>query len=169
MFGYATNETPECMPLTLMLAHRLVRKLAELRRNGALPWLRPDCKSQVTIEYQIVDGATVPVRVHTVVISAQHAEHVELMDMRSSILEKVVKTVIPSQLLDEKTIYHIQPTGKFVIGGPQVNWQHGHGATGMTLVLRAMLALRGARSSWTLTAAGARMAAVHFLARTGAK
>lgn len=120
MFGYATNETPECMPLTLLLAHRLVKRLAELRRSGELGWLRPDCKSQVTIEYRMVDGATVPMRVHTVVISAQHAEHVELADMRSSILEKVIKEVIPSRFLDEKTIYHIQPTGKFVIGGPQV-------------------------------------------------
>jgi len=107
------------MPLTVVLAHKLNSKMAELRRNGGLPWARPDSKTQVTIEYKKDGGATIPLRVHTVVISTQHAEEISTEDLRKEILEKIVKQVIPSKLLDDKTVYHIQPSGRFVIGGPQ--------------------------------------------------
>lgn len=119
MFGYATDETPELMPLSLMLSHKLVAQLAKLRRSGELPWLRPDCKSQVTVEYKLERGATLPLRVHTIVLSTQHSDKVSLAEMRELILERVIKTVIPHQYLDEATIYHIQPSGQFLIGGPQ--------------------------------------------------
>ena len=119
MFGYATDETPEMMPMTMTLAHKINARLSECRRNGTLPWVRPDSKSQVTIEYKNDNGATVPLRVHTIVISTQHAPEVSLKQMREELLEVVVKNVVPAKLLDEKTIFHLQPTGRFVIGGPQ--------------------------------------------------
>lgn len=119
MFGYATDETDECMPLTILLAHKLNQKLAELRYTGALPWLRPDSKAQVTCEYDYIKGFLTPIRVHTVVISTQHEEDMDLELMRSQLMEHVVKTVIPSKYLDENTIYHLQPSGRFVIGGPK--------------------------------------------------
>ncbi|KAI9445983.1 methionine adenosyltransferase [Lactarius indigo] len=119
MFGYATDETPEYMPLTIMLAHKLNAALAAARRSGLLPWLRPDSKTQVTVEYKKDGGATIPLRVDTVVISTQHAEEISTEDLRKEILEKVIKQVIPKNLLDNRTIYHIQPSGRFVIGGPQ--------------------------------------------------
>ncbi|MCI4388496.1 hypothetical protein PGIGA_G00086700 [Pangasianodon gigas] len=119
MFGYATDETEECMPLTIILAHKLNAKLAELRRNGSLPWLRPDSKTQVTVQYRQDRGTMVPLRVHTVVVSVQHDECVGLDEMRDALKEKVVKAVVPSQYLDDDTIYHLQPSGRFVIGGPQ--------------------------------------------------
>ncbi|KAH9070984.1 methionine adenosyltransferase [Lactarius deliciosus] len=119
MFGYATDETPEYMPLTIMLAHKLNAALAAARRSGLLPWLRPDSKTQVTVEYKKDGGATIPLRVDTVVISTQHAEEISTEELRKEILEKVVKQVIPKNLLDNRTIYHIQPSGRFVIGGPQ--------------------------------------------------
>lgn len=119
MFGYATDETPECMPLTIILAHKLTARLAELRRDGRLSWLRPDCKSQVTVEYRLEGGRTVPLRVHTVVLSAQHAPDIEVGDLREQLLEHVVKPVIPSHFLTKDTVYHMQPSGKFIIGGPQ--------------------------------------------------
>ncbi|GAA5937988.1 hypothetical protein JCM3775_002417 [Rhodotorula graminis] len=120
MFGYATNETPEMMPLTLVLAHGLNVKMSALRRNGELGWLRPDSKTQVTVEYEkLPNGAVKPLRVDTVVISTQHAEEISTEDLRSELMEKVVKSVIPANLLNDKTVYHIQPSGRFVIGGPQ--------------------------------------------------
>ncbi len=115
MFGYACNDTPELMPLPIMLAHRIIIKHAELRQKGALKYLRPDAKSQVTVEFQ--DHK--PVRVHTVVISTQHAPDVKYETIKEDMIEKVAKQVIPAHLLDSKTIYHINPTGRFVIGGPQ--------------------------------------------------
>ncbi|KAM4578814.1 S-adenosylmethionine synthase isoform 2-T2 [Fundulus diaphanus] len=118
MFGYATDETDECMPLTIILAHKLNAKMAELRRNGTLPWLRPDSKTQVTVQYRQDRGAMLPVRVHTIVISVQHDE-ICLEEMRDALKEKVIKTVVPSVYLDDDTIYHLQPSGRFVIGGPQ--------------------------------------------------
>jgi S-adenosylmethionine synthetase len=118
MFGYATDETDEAMPLTVVLAHKLNQKMAELRRNGTCKWLRPDSKTQVTCEYSFKDGACIPKRVHTVVISVQHDEHIQLGHMREILMEKIVKEVIPSQYLDDNTIYHLQPSGKFIIGGP---------------------------------------------------
>ncbi|PLW10134.1 hypothetical protein PCANC_21356 [Puccinia coronata f. sp. avenae] len=122
MFGYATDETAELMPLTLVLAHELNAKLAEERRKeGGLNWLRPDSKTQVTIEYKKEkhSGAVVPVRVDTIVVSTQHAEEISTEDLREAVMEKIVKQVIPPHLLDDRTIYHIQPAGRFVIGGPQ--------------------------------------------------
>jgi len=119
MFGYATNESAEFMPLTHVLSTKLVQKLSELRNNGKLPWLRPDVKTQVTIEYKKENGATIPIRVHTVVISTQHSEDVTNDEMRAQIMEHVVKAVIPANLIDDKTIFHINPSGRFVIGGPQ--------------------------------------------------
>ncbi|KAJ1036518.1 hypothetical protein NDA13_000051 [Ustilago tritici] len=119
MFGYATDETPELMPLTLMLSHNLNLAMSAARRDGTLGWLRPDSKTQVTVEYKKDGGATVPLRVDTVVISTQHAEEISTNDLRSEIMEKIVKKVIPANLLDNDTIYHIQPSGRFVIGGPQ--------------------------------------------------
>ncbi|KZT57033.1 methionine adenosyltransferase [Calocera cornea HHB12733] len=119
MFGYATDETEEYMPLTIMLAHKLNAAMSAARRDGSLPWLRPDSKTQVTIEYKKDGGATIPLRVDTVVISTQHADSISTEDLRKEILEKIVKATIPAKLLDERTVYHIQPSGRFVIGGPQ--------------------------------------------------
>ena len=115
MFGFACRETPELMPLPITLAHRLTRRLAETRRAGELLWLRPDGKSQVTVEY---DG-TRPVRVHTVVISTQHDPEVAQEELTHEIIERVIKPEIPADLLDSRTIFHVNPTGRFVIGGPQ--------------------------------------------------
>jgi S-adenosylmethionine synthetase len=120
MFGYATDETPELMPLTIMLAHKLNMKMSELRNNGTLGWLRPDTKTQVTVEYKNIDGVPVPQRVHTIVISTQHSETVTLETIQKELIEKIIKVVIPAKYLDDKTIYHLQPSGRFVIGGPQV-------------------------------------------------
>lgn len=114
MFGFACNETPELMPMPIQLAHNLTRKLSEVRRNGELPYLRPDGKSQVSVEYR--DGK--PFRVDAVVISSQHADDVTNEQLRSEIMDKVIKVVIPANLLDENTKYHINPTGRFVVGGP---------------------------------------------------
>ena len=129
MFGYACNETDVLMPFPIHYSHRLVEKLAELRQGGTLPWLRPDSKSQITVEYE----NDKPVRVHTVVISTQHdpevngkTDHDEVLaEIRREVIEKCVKAVIPAEMLDDETIYHINPTGWFVIGGP-------HGDCGLT-------------------------------------
>jgi len=121
MFGYATSETPNFMPLTIDLAHRITRKLAEIRKTGKAPFLRPDGKSQVTVEYK--DG--VPIRVKNVIVAAQHTEDISLEELREFIIEKVIKEVIPSNYLDEDTEYFINATGRFVIGGP-------HGDSGLT-------------------------------------
>jgi len=118
MFGYATDETEECMPLTVVLAHALNRKLAELRRNNTLWWARPDTKTQVTCEYKFENGACVPIRVHTIVVSTQHSEKVSLEVLREEVTEKVIKETIPAKYLDENTKLHINPCGDFVIGGP---------------------------------------------------
>ncbi|PWW73332.1 methionine adenosyltransferase [Tuber magnatum] len=119
MFGYATDETPELLPLTVVLAHRLNADMTAARRDGSLPWLRPDTKTQVTVEYEHDNGAVIPKRVDTVVVSAQHSEDITTEELRKEILEKIVKKSIPAKYLDEKTIYHIQPSGQFIIGGPQ--------------------------------------------------
>ncbi len=116
MFGYACNETPELMPMPIALAHRLTKKLAEVRKNGTLPYLRPDGKAQVTVEY---DENGHPVRVDTVVVSSQHGEEVELETLRADIIREVIQTTIPAEMLDENTRYLINPTGRFVVGGPQ--------------------------------------------------
>ena len=107
MFGYATDETPEFMPLTIMLAHKLNAAMAAARRSGLLPWLLPDSKTQVTVEYKKDGGATIPLRVDTIVISTQHAESISTEELRKEIMTKIVGQVIPSHLLDEKTVYHV--------------------------------------------------------------
>jgi S-adenosylmethionine synthetase len=119
MFGYATDETPELLPLTLLLSHKLNSAMAEARRDGSLPWLRPDTKTQVTVEYAHDGGAVVPLRVDTVVVSAQHSEDITTEKLREEIKEKIVKKVIPAKYLDDNVKYHIQPSGLFIIGGPQ--------------------------------------------------
>ena len=116
MFGFAVDETPELMPLPISLSHKLVRRLAELRKSGQLTYLRPDAKSQVTVEY---DEQHQPVRVDTVVISTQHDPDVSQEEIRKDVIEQVIKQVIPESYLDDKTHYFINPTGRFVIGGPQ--------------------------------------------------
>jgi len=121
MFGFACDETPELMPLPIQLSHRLVRRLADVRRDGSLPYLRPDSKSQVTVEY---DGDR-PIRVQTVVLSTQHEPETGQDQIRDEVIESVIKRVIPGDMLDDKTIIHVNPTGRFVIGGP-------HGDTGLT-------------------------------------
>ena len=122
MFGFATNETPELMPLPIMLAHKLCMRLAEVRKNGTLPYVRPDGKSQVSVRYE--DGR--PVKVDTVVISTQHAPDVDQKTIHNDIISKVIKPIIPGDFFDESSItYHVNPTGRFVVGGP-------HGDTGLT-------------------------------------
>lgn len=118
MFGYATDETEECMPLTLHLAHGLNRQLAECRRNGTLKWALPDTKTQVTVEYADVKGKCVPLRVHTVVISTQHTEGVTQEQIAADLQEHVIRKVIPANMLDDKTVFHLNPSGMFLIGGP---------------------------------------------------
>ncbi|KIN01928.1 hypothetical protein OIDMADRAFT_28061 [Oidiodendron maius Zn] len=119
MFGYATDETPELFPLTTQLAHKLNAAMSAARRDGSIPWLRPDTKTQVTVEYKHDNGAVVPLRVHTVVVSAQHSADITTEKVRKEIKEKIIEKVIPSQYLTDETIYHIQPSGLFIIGGPQ--------------------------------------------------
>ncbi|KAF9161988.1 methionine adenosyltransferase sam2 [Actinomortierella ambigua] len=141
MFGYATDETPELMPITLTLSHKLNKAMADARRDGSLAYLRPDSKSQVTVEYKNDNGALVPLRVHTVVISVQHSDEVTTEQLRKDLEEKIVKKVIPAEYLTPETVYHLQPSGRFVIGGPQgdagvtgrkiiVDTYGGHGAHG---------------------------------------
>ena len=137
MFGYAINETPELMPLTIALSQQLAKKLSEVRKNGILPWLRPDGKTQVTARY--VDGK--PVGIDAVVVSTQHAENISHSQIVEAVMEEVIKKTIPANLLDSKTKYFINPTGRFVIGGPMgdcgltgrkiiVDTYGGHGAHG---------------------------------------
>ncbi len=121
MFGYACSETAELMPLPIMLSHRLVRKLSDVRRSGTLDYLRPDGKSQVTVEY---DGDT-PKRIDAVVVSSQHSADVSIEQLRADIIAQVIKQVVPSELLDDQTNFYVNPTGRFVTGGP-------HGDSGLT-------------------------------------
>ncbi len=122
MFGYATTQTPELMPLPIMMAHKILIRLSEARKSGEIPYLKPDGKSQVTVEYD--DGK--PIRIDTVVLSTQHAADILYDEIKEDMIEKIIKPVIPKELLDEKRVkYHINPTGRFVIGGP-------HGDTGLT-------------------------------------
>jgi S-adenosylmethionine synthetase len=125
MFGYATDETPELMPLTHVLATKLGYRLTEVRKDGTVPWLRPDGKTQVTVEYRKEGGAMIPIRVHTVLISTQHNEDVTNEQIHKDLMEHVIKPVVPAKYLDEETIFHLNPSGRFVIGGP-------HGDAGLT-------------------------------------
>jgi S-adenosylmethionine synthetase len=131
MFGYATDETVEMLPLTVLLAHKLNIELAKRRRNGSMPWLLPDSsnfpyrlkftiETQVTMEYRKDSaGHLIPLRIHTIVISTQHTEIISIASLRNQILSELIPTVIPPHLIDDHTIYHINPAGRFVIGGPQ--------------------------------------------------
>jgi len=125
MFGYATDETPEKMPLSIQLAQQLGKKLTDCRNDKSLPWLRPDGKTQVTVEYKKESGRMVPKRVHTIVISTQHDPTATNEIIRKGLMDKVIKAVVPEDLIDDKTIYHLNPSGRFVIGGP-------HGDAGLT-------------------------------------
>ena len=115
MFGFACDETPELMPAPISFAHKLTRRLADERKSGRLPWLRPDGKSQVSVQYA-ADGT--PERIDTVVVSTQHAPDIAIEDLRAQVIEKIIQPNLPSRLLDEKTKYYVNPTGRFVIGGP---------------------------------------------------
>eukprot|EP00762_Andalucia_godoyi_P006134 ANDGO_00320.mRNA.1 S-adenosylmethionine synthase len=121
MFGYATDETPELMPLSHLLATKIAARLAEVRKNGTLPWLRPDGKTQVTVEYtkDAQTKALTPVRIHNILISTQHAPEVDNETIRAALIEHIIKVVVPAKYLDNETIFHINPSGRFVIGGPQ--------------------------------------------------
>jgi len=119
MFGYATDETEQLMPLTHVLATGLCARLSQVRNDKTLAWLRPDAKTQVTVEYVRQNGAVIPQRVHTVVISTQHSEDVTNDEIRKGLMEQVIKPVIPAKYIDDKTIFHLNPSGRFVIGGPQ--------------------------------------------------
>ena len=125
MFGYASDETESLMPLTHQLATSLGARLTEVRKTKVLDWVRPDGKTQVTAEYKMIDGRPIPQRVHTVVISTQHSEEVSQEQIREGLMEHVVRVVIPAKFLDDETIYHMNPSGRFVIGGP-------HGDAGLT-------------------------------------
>jgi S-adenosylmethionine synthetase len=125
MFGYASDEHETLMPLTHFYATNLGAKLTEVRKNGTCPWVRPDGKTQITVEYKMDDGRPIPQRVHTVVISTQHSEDVTNEEIRAQLMEHVIKPVIDAKYLDDKTIYHLNPSGRFVIGGP-------HGDAGLT-------------------------------------
>lgn len=125
MFGYATDETPEFMPLSHTLATQLGAKLTEVRKNGTLDWIRPDGKTQVTVEYKTENGHMIPQRVHTIVISTQHHDDVTNEQIAADLLKHVIQTVVPEKYLDDKTVYHLNPSGRFVIGGP-------HGDAGLT-------------------------------------
>ncbi|KAG0421721.1 hypothetical protein HPB47_002405 [Ixodes persulcatus] len=120
MLAMPRTRPKECMPLTVVLAHKLNRQLADLRRDGTFPWAGPDSKTQVTCEYYFDHGKAVPIRVHTVVVSTQHSEDISLEDLRREVMEKVIKAVIPAKYLDRRTVYHINPCGKFVQAGPMV-------------------------------------------------
>jgi len=125
MFGYATDETESMMPLTHNLATSLGARLTEVRKNGTCPWVRPDGKTQVTCEYRMDHGRPVPIRVHTIVISTQHSEDITQEEIQRQTMEHVIRPVVPAEYLDEKTIFHLNPSGRFVIGGP-------HGDAGLT-------------------------------------
>jgi len=119
MFGYATDETEELMPLTHVLAQKLIIRLSEARYSKELAWLRPDAKTQVTVEYRKEGGKITPLRVHTIVISTQHDPDVDNATIQKELRERIIKSAIPAHLIDEQTIYHLNPSGRFVIGGPQ--------------------------------------------------
>ncbi len=121
MFGFACDETPELMPLPIALAHRVINRITDLRRDGTLPWLRPDSKSQVTVEYE----GDRPTKVHTVVVSTQHEPDIDQSTIRQAVIEQVIKPVLPAEMVSGEIVYHINPTGKFVVGGP-------HGDAGLT-------------------------------------
>jgi S-adenosylmethionine synthetase len=125
MFGYASDETEDAMPMSHHLATRIGYRLTEVRKNGTLPWVRPDGKTQVTVEYRNEGGRMIPLRVHTIVISTQHSPDVSNDKIRADLREHVINHVVPAELMDDRTIYHLNPSGRFIIGGP-------HGDAGLT-------------------------------------
>jgi S-adenosylmethionine synthetase len=125
MFGYATDETEEAMPMSHLLATQIGFQLTKVRKDGTLPWLRPDGKTQVTVEYKEVDGKLQPLRVHTIVISTQHGPEVDNDTIAAGLKEHVIGPIVPAELLDDSTVYHLNPSGRFIIGGP-------HGDAGLT-------------------------------------
>uniref|UniRef100_A0A0A9XWK2 S-adenosylmethionine synthase n=2 Tax=Lygus hesperus TaxID=30085 RepID=A0A0A9XWK2_LYGHE len=125
MFGYASDESEELMPVSHLWATQLGLRLTQARKEGILPWLRPDGKTQVTVMYKFIDGVPVPQHLHTVVISTQHEEDITLDEIREKLLEEIVKKVIPEKYITSKTIFHLNPSGRFIIGGP-------HGDAGLT-------------------------------------
>jgi len=131
MFGYATDETPELMPFTHLMALRLSEKLTEVRKNGTLPWLRPDGKTQITVEYRKEGGNVIPLRIQNVVVSTQHDEGIKIEDIRSLVEEHVCRTVLPKEMIDEKTKFIINPSGIFIIGGPEAD----AGLTGRKIIV----------------------------------
>ena len=118
MFGYATDETPELMPLSAILATKLGKRLTEVRKEGVLKWVRPDGKTQVTVVYKNVNGRMVPQRVHTILISTQHEDGVSMEQIKADLMKHVIRVVVPSKYLTDETLYHLNPSGRFVIGGP---------------------------------------------------
>ena len=167
MFGYATDETPEYLPLTIQLAHKLNRAMKVARKDGSLPWLRPDTKTQVTVEYEHDGGAVVPRRVDTVVVSAQHAETISTKELRSEIMNKIVRTVIPADLMDDRTVYHVIPN----LAGPSRLLTNSSGrsnlrASSLLVDPKGMLALPAGKSSSIPMVAGAPTVEVLSRART---
>eukprot|EP00463_Aulacantha_scolymantha_P006729 TRINITY_DN90_c0_g1_i3.p1 TRINITY_DN90_c0_g1~~TRINITY_DN90_c0_g1_i3.p1 ORF type:complete len:261 (-),score=50.95 TRINITY_DN90_c0_g1_i3:293-1075(-) len=131
MFGYATNETPEFMPLTHILATQLGERLTQVRKEGICKWVRPDGKTQVVVAYKNIDGAMVPQYVHTIVISTQHEDGVTNEAIRKDLMEHVIKPVVPSKYVSDKTVYHLNPSGRFVMGGPHAD----AGLTGRKIII----------------------------------
>lgn len=131
MFGYATNETPEMMPLTHVLATRLCKQLTKCREDKSLPWARPDAKTQVTVEYEMQGGKPIPKRIHTIVISVQHCEEVTNETIRADLKSKVIDVCMPKEYMDDKTLMHLNPSARFVIGGPQSD----AGLTGRKIII----------------------------------
>ena len=164
MFGYATDETPEYLPMTIQLAHKLNRAMKDARNDGTLPWLRPDTKTQVTVEYEHDGGAVIPRRVDTVVVSAQHSEDISTKELRKEILEKIIKKSIPAKYLDDQTIYHVRdPLFRFRYDThhPRYNPR----ACSLLEDLKATLGLPDAKSLSTHTVAGVPMEVEHSRVR----
>ena len=171
MFGYATDETPELLPLTIQLAHKLNKAMKDARQDGSLPWLRPDTKTQVTVEYEHDGGAVVPKRVDTVVVSAQHSEHISTEQLRKEIKEKIIKTSIPEKYLDDKTVYHVgwlQLTIAYYAGSADL-YRSNRPASSSLAAHKEMLVSPVERSLSTPTAAGAHTAAAPSPVRTTAR
>ena len=166
MFGYATDETPEYFPLTLQLAHKLNKEMTESRNNGTLPWVRPDTKTQVTIEYEDDNGAVIPRRVDTVVVSAQHSPEITTEKLRKEILEKVIKKVIPAHLLDDRTVYHVGTLGELLAEALLTGFRFNRLAFSLSEDLKVTLGLQDVKSLSTPMVAGVHTEAVHFLERT---
>jgi hypothetical protein len=162
MFGYATDETEEYMPLTIVLAHKLNAAMALARKSGKLPWLRPDSKTQVTVEYKKEGGATIPLRVDTIVVSTQHAEEISTEELRKEIKEKIIKAVIPAKLLDANTVYHVCLSYPIPFGLKLIfqSYRSNLPADSLSVDLKVMLVLPAVKLLSTPTADGEHMVEV---------